>query len=186
MLSCAASSVEPVTVPLEYKTQASPNEFPQPLPCGGGLSGIDVTDARTTQVIGTRYPQSEPTMRADVTSSGDVASWIRTGGEALLRGSGIISPDGRGPVLRLRLDSITTDESVYHRAVFNGKIAMTAELVGPDGRSCWHDAVEGASKNYGYEGSVENYQETLNHALDRAFIQIFGSSAFRDAACGCK
>jgi hypothetical protein len=45
--------------------------------------------------------------------------------------------------------------------------------------------VEGSSENYGYAGSIENYQETLNHALDRAAMRAFSAPGFRKAVCSC-
>jgi len=181
---CASSSVNPVAVPLQYKLQASPAEFPATLTCGG-IARVEVRDARGSQVIGSRYLQEKTSMRADVTTTGDVAAWVRAGAESSLKQTGIITGDGRGPILQLRLDNIKTDESVYHRATYNGRVGLSAELVGPGGRSCWRDSVEGSSENYGYAGSAENYQETLNHALDRAMIRILGSGTFRSAVCNC-
>jgi hypothetical protein len=36
-----------------------------------------------------------------------------------------------------------------------------------------------------YSGTVLNYQETLNHALDRAVIDLLDNADFRKAACSC-
>ncbi len=183
LVFCAAGSVNPVSVPLQYKLMASPAEFPSAITCGG-ISKVDVTDARTSQVIGTRYLQEKTSVRADVTSTGDAAAWVRSGAEAALKQTGIATKPG-GPALRLRLDNIRTDESVYRRAEYTGRVNVSADLVSPGGRSCWHDSVEGVSQNYGYAGSSLNYQETLNHALDRAMIRILGSGEFRRAVCDC-
>ncbi|HSP34888.1 MAG TPA: hypothetical protein VLU46_11275, partial [Thermoanaerobaculia bacterium] len=138
------------------------------------------------QVIGTRYLQEKQSTRADVTATGDVAAWVNAGADAALHKTGIVAGSGRGPSLRLTVDNIKTDESVYHRATYNGRVALTGELVSPSGGSCWKDSVEGSSENYGYAGSAENYQETLNHALDRAMIRILGSGSFRTAVCNCQ
>lgn len=183
LVFCAAGSVNPVSVPLQYKLMAAPAEFPSAITCGA-ISRVDVTDARTSQVLGTRYLQERTSARADVTSTGDVAAWMRSGAEAAVRQSGVaIKADG--PTLRLRLDGIKTDESVYRRAEYTGRVNVSADLVSPNGRSCWRDSVEGVSQNYGYAGSPLNYQETLNHALDRAMIRILGSGEFRKAVCDC-
>ena len=184
LVFCASSTVNPVAVPLQYKTQADPSEFPSPLNCGG-VSKVVVTDSRTNQVIGSRYLQEHTSTRADVTATGDVSAWVNSGADAALRKTGIVAGSGRGPTLRLTVNNIKTDESVYHRAQYTGRIGLDGELVGGNGQSCWHDSVEGVSENYGYAGSAENYQETLNHALDRAMIRILGSGAFRSAVCNC-
>ena len=43
----------------------------------------------------------------------------------------------------------------------------------------------GKAGNYGYAGSIENYQQTLNSALDAASQQIVSPQPFRDALCHC-
>ncbi|HSP14525.1 MAG TPA: hypothetical protein VLV78_07230 [Thermoanaerobaculia bacterium] len=176
--------MNPVTVPLQYKTMASVGEFPSAQTCGS-VSRVEVTDARANKMLGSRYLQEKSSMRADVTSSGDVAGWVQSGAEAALKQSGA-AMQGGGPVLRLRLTDIKTDESVFHRAQFNARITLAADLLSPGGRSCWHDSAEGYSENYGYAGSAENYQETLNHALDRAMIRVLGSGEYKKAVCDCR
>lgn len=184
LLFCASGTVNPVSVPLQYKLQAAPAEFPATITCGR-VSRVDVTDARTNPTLGSRYLQEKKSVHADVTSTGDVAAWVRTGAESALKQTGV-NVGGDGPRLRLSLENIKTDESVYRRSEYSGRVTIAADLVAPGGRSCWHDTVEGFSENYGYAGSAENYQETLNHALDRAMIRILGSGEFRRAVCECK
>jgi hypothetical protein len=43
----------------------------------------------------------------------------------------------------------------------------------------------GAAGNYGYSGSIQNYQETLNSALDAATLHMAQSQAIKDTACHC-
>lgn len=43
----------------------------------------------------------------------------------------------------------------------------------------------GKSVNYGYSGSIENYQETLSEALERAVVTMAQSPGFKDALCHC-
>ena len=181
-LACAPSTVNPVTVPLQYKTVATPAEYPASQSCAA-ISRVDVTDKRGSQTLGSRALQEKSSMRADVTSSGDVAAWIRSGAEAALKLANV-SMTNSGPALRISVDNIKTDESVYRRAQYNGRVSLTTELVS-GGRSCWKGQVDGASENYGYAGSPENYQETLNHALDRAMIRMLESPEFKRAVCNC-
>ena len=42
-----------------------------------------------------------------------------------------------------------------------------------------------SSGNYGYAGSVQDYQETLNGALDAASMHLAESQGFRAALCHC-
>lgn len=179
--ACSVKSVGPVTVPLQYKTMAAPAEFPS-LTCAA-ISGIEVRDAREDKsVIGTRSLQESPSQKANVMSSGDAEAWVRSGLEAALKQSGAKMGQAGAPTLVVTLDSIKTDESAYHRSQYDGRVALTTSLRG--GGECWKETGDGFSENYGYAGSAENYQETLNHALDRATIKLLGSPAFKKAACG--
>src|SRR5205085_12574589 len=87
--------------------------------------------------------------------------------------------------LRLTIDQINTTENVLHRSGYDGRIVMSADLVGGNGTSCWKDRLDGFAETYGYAGSAENYRETLNHALDRAMIRMLNAPDFRKAVCSC-
>jgi hypothetical protein len=65
---------------------------------------------------------------------------------------------------------------------YEGTVSLSGEIVGA-GKSAWKGMSSGKAENYGYAGSVENYQETLNHALDRAIIDLLNDREFRKAAC---
>lgn len=101
-----------------------------------------------------------------------------------MKRSGVVIGGAGKPVLHVTVEQITTDESVYRRAEFDGRIILKGELrpVG-GGRACWTDRGDGFAENYGYPGSAENYQETLNHALERAVMKMTNSSGFREAVC---
>ncbi|MEA2417442.1 MAG: hypothetical protein QOI58_4099 [Thermoanaerobaculia bacterium] len=178
------SSVTPLSVPLKYKTMASPAEIPS-LPACAVISRVDVEDTRDNKAIGKRYVQDKPSAVASVTASNDIAAWAKEGFETTLTKAG--APVGtKGSVLHVRIEMITTNENVLHRAGYDGRIALALELTpSAGGPACWSDHVEGSSENYGYAGSIENYQETLNHALDRAAMRAFSSPAFRKAVCSC-
>jgi hypothetical protein len=45
--------------------------------------------------------------------------------------------------------------------------------------------VEGFAENYGRAGKEVNYQETVNHALDRTVATMFSTMGFVDALCTC-
>lgn len=184
LIGCAASSVSPVSVPLQYKMMASPAEFPALQSCAS-VSSIEVNDSRTEKTLGVRVLQENKASTAPVTAASDVAAWVRSGLENCLKQGGVAVGKAGGPVLRVTVDSIKTDESVFHRAQYDGRIMLTAQLIAAGGSSCWKEQVDGFSENYGYAGSAENYQETLNHALDRAVIRILSSAEFKRAACAC-
>ena len=177
------STVTPVSVPLQYKMQAKAAEFPVLDSCDA-VSEVRVTDSRGDKVLGKRFVENRNTAAAEVTTSSDVGAWVRDAASDALRRAGGAVGKSDAPVLRLTVDQISTTENVLHRSGYEGRIVLSAELM-RGGTSCWKDRLDGFAENYGYAGSIENYQETLNHALDRAMIRMLGSSEFKRAACSC-
>lgn len=186
IVACSTpSSVAPLTIPLQYKTMANPAEFPAPPPCAY-LSRVDVRDARDDKALGKRFVEGKNTPPAAVTTSSDVRAWAATGVDGALKRAGIPTNKASAPALSFTIEQITTAENVLHRAGYEAHINVAAELrPAAGGAACWSGRVEGSSENYGYAGSTENYQETLNHALDRAVIRIVSAPEFKKAICGC-
>jgi len=185
LASCSTpSSVAPVSFPLDYKTKASPGEFPA-LPSCAAVSDVRVTDVRTEKTIGKRFVEGKTAAAADVTTTSDVAAWVRAGAMDALKRAGVVTGKSGAPSLRLSIDQISTSENVLHRSGYEGRLVILAELTGRGGTSCWKDRLDGFAENYGYAGSSENYQETLNHALDRAMIRMLNASQFKSAICSC-
>jgi len=184
LVACSTpSGVTPISVPLQYKLQASPGEFTAAPPCAE-VADVVVSDARTEKSLGKRFVEGRNAASAPVTASNDVAAWVRAGALDALKRAGAGTSKSVAPTLTISIDQITTSENVLHRSGYEGRIVFTAELQRA-GSVCWKDRVDGFSENYGYSGSVENYQETLNHALDRAMIHLLANPDFRKAACSC-
>ena len=177
------SSVAPLSIPLQYKTMISPGEFAA-LPACAAISKVQVEDTRDEKAIGKRFVEGKSSPAASVTASTDIAGWVRDGVESALKRAGVGSNAG-GPILHVTIDQITTSENVLHRAGYEGRVILSAELRGANGQTCWKDRADGFAENYGYAGSVENYQETLNHALDRAVVRIPSAPEFKKSVCGC-
>src|SRR5258706_2884092 len=119
------SSVAPLSVPLKYKMMASPAEVPS-LPACAAVSRVDVVDARDDKAIGKRFVQDKPGAVAPVTASTDIAAWAKEGFENALRKAG--APVGaKGSMLHVRIELITTNENVLHRAGYDGRIALALE-----------------------------------------------------------
>jgi|SRR5581483_9606460 len=184
-IACSTpSSVAPVSVPLAYKMMAAPGEFPTAASCAA-VSDVRVIDNRSDKNLGKRFVEGKNTAAAPVTTTSDVAAWARAGALAALSRSGIASSKAGAPLLRISIDDITTSENVLHRSGYEGHMTVTAALVNASGRTCWTESFNTSAENYGYAGSVENYQETLNHALDRAMIRVLSSAGFKTAVCSC-
>jgi len=177
------STVAPLSVPLTYKSMLNPAELATLPPCAA-LSKIEVTDARSEKAIGTRFVEGKTSAGAPVTASTDVVEWVRAGVENALHHSNVAINKADAPALSVTIEQITTTENVLHRSGYEGHMTLTFELRS-GGKSCWKDRVDGSAENYGYTGSVENYQETLNHALDRAVTRAFKSPDFTKSVCSC-
>ena len=185
-LSCTTpSSVKPLSIPLAYKTMATPGDFSTLPPCAA-VSDVQVIDVRADKAIGRRFVEDNAATVAPVTAASDVSAWVRTGALEVLKQSGVSVGKSGAPALRISVEQIRTNENVVHRSGYDGRIVISAKLSKRgSGSACWSDRADGEAENYGYTGSVSNYQETLNHALDRAMIGLINIPGFRRAACSC-
>jgi len=89
------------------------------------------------------------------------------------------------PTLNVTLRSLRTAENIWHRSGYDARIVLMSRLRAASGKACWEEPVEGNATNYGYSGSVENYQITLNRALDAAMLHMVASPGFKDSLCHC-
>ncbi len=119
-----------------------------------------------------------------MTAANDPAPWVRDGVGSVMTQNGVKIAPG-GPTLQIDLEALRTSENIWHRSGYDGRILLAASLRSAGGKICWQDSVEGKSGNYGYSGSIENYQETLNGALDTATLHMLNSAAFTNALCHC-
>ncbi|MGI8889886.1 MAG: hypothetical protein ACR2G0_03770 [Chthoniobacterales bacterium] len=183
--SCTAipTSLGPLTVPLEYHPVAGPGEFPT-IPSCAAFSSIQVVDGRLDATIGKRYVETNPSITAPVTTSSDVAAWMKAGASNAAQRLGISQQAGAA-TLRITVRQIAVSENVARRSGFEGRILISAELIRKGGGICWQDRLEGSSENYGYSGTPENYQETVNHALDRTMIRLLSDPGFQKNICAC-
>jgi hypothetical protein len=179
---CVVSSVQPVTVPLVYRPNPRQLGLVDSFPCNAVVR-VQASDARSEKTLGLRTHESKP-LKAEVSASGDADSWVEDGVQKYLAQSGIHFQGG-GPELILSLDSLRTSESILRRSSYEARISLSSRVQTSAGKSCWQGRVEGASGNYGYSGSIVDYQETLNGALTDALLHMAQSQGFRDALCHC-
>jgi hypothetical protein len=177
------TSLNPLAVSLQYAPVANAGEFPS-MPSCASISAIQVNDARATSMLGKRYVETNPSISAPVNAASDVRAWVRAGAESSAQRVGIRQDPG-GPMLRLTIRQISTSENVARRSGYEGRILISADLVRKSGTVCWQTRLEGVSENYGYSGTADNYQETLNHALDRALIRLLSDPGFQRNICSC-
>jgi hypothetical protein len=180
--ACAVSKVEPLSVPLVYQVNPKNAGVLGTFPCAASTQ-IEVSDARSDKTLGVRTHESKP-LKADVTAGSDPVVWVRDGVQGFLGQNGVTF-QGSGPKLLISIDSLRTTETIWHRAGYDAEISMSGQLRSPSGKPCWQGTFAGKGGNYGYAGSVENYQATLNEALDNATLQMAQPQAFKDALCHC-
>lgn len=176
--ACAVSRVDPLT----YTQNLKNANLVGALSCNA-LSQLQVTDTRTDKTLGMRVHESQP-LKAEVTAGSDPSTWVQNGMQTYLTQNGV-TLQGKGPKLVVSIDSLHTSESVWHRSTYDATVAITGRLESPSGKVCWKETTQGMSSNYGYSGSIENYQETLNSALDTATGNLARLQGFKDGLCHC-
>ena len=178
---CAVSKVDPLTVPLAYKPDSKP-VLVGSFSCTA-IARVQGFDARGDKTLGVRTHESKP-LKADVTLGSDPVPWVQEGVQHILGQNGVVF-QGRGPALLVWVNSLRTTESIWHRSSYDAQVSLVAQLQSPSGKICWQGTGTGSAGDYGYPGSIEDYQETLNSALDAAVAQMAGPQGFKDALCQC-
>jgi uncharacterized lipoprotein YajG len=179
--ACAVGRLEPMNVPLKYTANSRDATVVGNLSCAA-VAQVQVADGRADKTLGERVHESKP-LTATVTTSSDVAAWVQDGVQTMLTQNGFKT--GSGPKLNIVVDSVRTKESVWHRASYDAQVVFKAQLLGPSGNACWTDTIQGRDGAYGYAGSVENYQQALNNALDTASLNLAQLGSFKEALCKC-
>lgn len=177
--ACGPSSLAPVTFDAVYAPMGSIGDFDPADDCAT-FGDLVVEDGRDGEVVGRRYME-EGGERYDVSMGGDVEGWLQDAVEHALDQAGIEHSDASDRTIRVTLERVETDEAVYRRAEYDAKVVIEAAVSGGES---WSDKKDGFSENYGYQGSAENYQETVNHAMDRALADLVNDAGFTAALCG--
>ena len=180
--ACAVDRINPMNVPLNYNPNPKNASVVGNLQCTA-IAQIHVSDGRTDKTLGERVHESKP-LKAEVTTSSDVAAWVQNGVQTVLTQNGFSI--GSGPKLDISIETVHTNESVWHRSSYDARVAFRSQLQGASGKACWNETIQGRDGAYGYSGSIENYQQALNNALDAASLNLAQLGSFKDALCSCK
>lgn len=180
--ACAVGRIDPMNVPLNYSANPKNATVVGNLQCAA-IAQISVSDGRTDKTLGERVHETEP-LKAEVTTSSDVAAWVQNGVQTVLTQNGFSV--GSGPKLDISVESVHTNESVWHRSSYDARVVLRSQLKSASGQACWNETSQGRDGAYGYSGSVENYQQALNNALDTASLNLAQLGSFKDALCSCK
>jgi uncharacterized lipoprotein YajG len=179
--ACAIDRIDSMNVPLKYTPNSRDTTVIGNLSCTA-VSQVQVSDGRTDKTLGERVHESKP-LKAEVTTSSDVSAWVQEGVQTMLTQNGF--KIGSGPKLSITVDTVHTKESVWHRSSYDAQVVFKAQLMSPTGNSCWTETIQGRDGAYGYSGSVENYQQALNNALDTASLNLAQLGSFKEALCKC-
>jgi hypothetical protein len=183
LAACAQSTIKPTAFAPQYQTQLDSADVVIAQRCAT-LSGVDIENGLASRVVGKRTLESKAVPAQNISMTGDVAGWVRASSNAMLQLAQLKANDGQGPRLKIRLAEININENVYVNSGYDARVILDAALSNARGQACWSQRKSGDAKNYGHSGTAISYQETIDHALDRAIMSIMADKTFQDAACG--
>jgi len=179
-VACRVSSVGPITSEARYSPQGAASDV-VPADACAAVGMLTVSDGRSGErLVGTRTIQDREG-RADISIEGDVEDWLRSGVERALDAAA--TRRGSGPAVAVRLSTLTVNEVAFRNSEFNGSVVLDVTVT-RDGAEPWSFRASGEAENYGRPGNAANYQETANHALDRAATSAVNNTEFRRRLCG--
>jgi hypothetical protein len=181
--ACAVSKVDPLTVPLSYTPDQKNANTLGAVSCPV-ISEVQVQNALTTgNVLGVRTHESKP-LTAEVTTNSDIAAWVQSGVQGFLMQNGF-SLNPSAPTLVIRLDTLHSTETIWHRSSIDAQLAITGSLSTKSGKTCGGQRVDGEGGDYGYAGSIQNYQNSFNAALNKAAGNLLRAAGFQQGLCDC-
>jgi hypothetical protein len=181
---CAATTLQPTSVALRYQPTEEPSATPAVQTCAA-LADLRLEDARTKQEPGKRTLEERPEVAQPIYLAADPMPWLKRAVDLHFKRAGLLTGVEGKPAGHLKLEQLSLSEQVKVRATYDGRVTLAMELISPStGRACWSARVTGYAQNYGYAGSDVNYNETFNQALDKALIQLLGTSELSANLCG--
>jgi hypothetical protein len=184
VLGCAASLSEGTTFQPAY--YPSGGAVPPAVPACSGPIAVTVTDVRDNPAeAGRRFEEKKPAVDYPIKMTGDQTAYVRSALEANLKRAGNPGPGPTATTLALTVDQLYLEEKTYANAEFSGGVGFEVVVnVANSPTPCWKGQITGGGTNYGKIGKTENYQETLNRALEKATSDMLRQKKFRDALCG--
>ena len=184
VLGCAASINEGTTFQPSY--YASGGGVPPAVPACSGPIAVTVADVRDNPAeAGRRFEERRPAADYPIKMTGDSTAYVLRALEANLKRAGNPGPGPTATTLAVTLDQLWLEEKTYANAEFSGGVGFEVVVnVANSPKPCWKGEITGGGTAYGKMGSAENYQETLNRALERATSDMLRQKKFREALCG--
>jgi len=183
---CRVSNVQPISFPAIYEPEQSGNQITAAPACAvfRDLTVVDNRPEGSTDGIRTIQDREG---QSDITMAGDVEAWFKAGVARGMVQSHFPQDPSADLNLTMKLASIRIEEIAYRNSTFEGRIIIDVELSRPgSATSVWSHRTDGVAQNYGSPGNPENYQETVNHALDRAVTRAVNNEELRQTLCEAK
>lgn len=161
-------------------------ERPAVAPPCAAINQITVTDPRPDPVtVGRRYHEEQPGLVYAIKMNGAATAWVKDGIESQARQAAMaLGTAGRADLV-VSIRMLDLQEKVFSNSNYEARVVLDATVPKAGTNTpCWSGSFEGSSKNYGRSGSQDNYQETANHALDKAALDLLNADGLRDALCG--
>lgn len=180
---CKVSKLEPVSFRAMYRPEGEMSAITAAPACAA-FRQLNVNDERSDKrLAGTRLIQDQAD-QSDIFIDGDVEAWFRAAVSRGLVRAQFPQNEGASLDVNFRLAAIHIEEVAYRNSTFEGRVVIDIELVdAAGGDTVWSHRTDGVSSNYGRPGNPTNYQETVNHALDRAVASAVNDGELRQALC---
>jgi len=184
VVACAGNLRGATTFQLAYFP--SGGVVPPHVPTCAGPIAVTATDVRKVPTeAGRRFEQDKPTVDYPIQMTGDAAAFVRAAIEANLKRAGNPGPGQTASTVAVTLVRAHIEEKTYHNAEYAGDVGLDVAVYAANPSTpCWKGQVTATGTNYGKAGAPENYQETLNRALEKATFDLLAQNAFQDALCG--
>ena len=180
---CRVSNVQPITFPADYEPMQSGSDITAAPACAvfRELTVLDDRPAGSTDGVRTVQDREG---QSDIFMDGDVKAWFQAGVARGMVKSHFPQDPSAGLDLTMKLALIQIEEVAYRNSTFEGRVIIDIELSrAGNGGSVWSHRTDGSAQNYGRPGKTENYQETVNHALDRAVASAVNNEELRQRLC---
>ncbi|MGH8678462.1 MAG: hypothetical protein ACREUQ_08955, partial [Burkholderiales bacterium] len=127
VLSGCPATLSPMSIAPRYKPMEQPTATPTVQSCAA-ISMLTVEDRRDAKELGNRSLERSPAVKAPLTWYSDPISWVRAGAEEQMRRANLKAGVAGRPALRLIIEQLSMDESVFVNATYQGRVTLVAEV----------------------------------------------------------
>lgn len=183
--AAVAKDLKPTSFKAAYSMEIDSDEIATVTACAAA-GDVTVSDSRIETAVGARSDEDTPDRKSPISMAGDAIGWVKKGFEEISRQASLPLGVAGKPEVSLSLAKIWIVEVTAFNAEYDGRVVVDVSVLpASGGKACWSERMEGVAGNYGRPGKEANYQETVNHALDRAMAKTLGSDGFLKALCSC-